>query len=188
MPAKKPETLPENPNDSSTFNPTFNAENWVASAPQFVKIEGDQLLIAAAPGGNFLLTRKSDFQHARVVVEVAAAQGTEAYVILNAQQEGGKWFGVTSKIHFDKGKIIAGGQRTGFRSDIGKQLQFGVGEHFKLRLRVHDGKVDSAVNGRNTASIAYGKGKTNETGSVGFVVKKGVLSVKACEVVSTKKN
>lgn len=167
-----------------TFEPAFDNANWIASAPRFVKIKKDQLLIAAVPDGNVVLTKKNDFHHAHAVVELAAAKGTEAFVILNAQKRGDRWSGVTSRIYFDKGKVLAGGQRTGFRKNAGAEQEFEVGDYFKLRLHVHDGSVVSWLNGQNTARIGYGETKTNTTGSIGFVVRKGALSIKSFKGIS----
>ena len=176
--------LEEKGNAKLTFEPAFTNANWIASAPNFVKIKKDQLLIAAVPDGNVVLTKKNDFHHAHAVVELAAAKGTEAFVILNAQKRGDRWSGVTSRIYFDKGKVLAGGQRTGFRKNAGAEQEFEVGDYFKLRLHVHDGSVVSWLNGQNTARIGYGETKTNTTGSIGFVVRKGALSIKSFKGIS----
>ena len=177
-------SLSKKENTKLTFEPAFGDKNWIASAPNLVKVKSDQLLIAAAPDGNFVLTKKDDFHHAHVEVELAATKDIEAFVILNAQKNGERWSGVTSRIYFDKGKVIAGGQRTGFRKNAGAEKEFKAGEYFKLRLHVHDGSVVSWLNGDNTARIGYGETKANVTGSIGFVVRKGALSIKSFQGIS----
>ena len=180
------------------FNPAFNDKNWKASSPKLVTFKDDCLKIAAAPNGNVLLTKKTDYKRGTdlvdVIIEVAAAEGTEAFIILNAQQKAGKWSGVTSRIHFENGKIQAGGQRSGFRQNSGRQQEFEAGEYFTLRLYVHEhGKdpnkalVKSSLNGNTTGHTAYEWYKTNKSGALGFVVLKGALSIKKFEVLDAKK-
>ena len=171
------------------FDPAFEGENWSVTWPKNVTIKDDRLIISASQDGNIVLTKKTDYQEPTVVVEVAAAAETEAYVILNAQQRNGKWTGVTSKIHFAEGKISAGGQRTGFRGNTGNNDPFDVGEYFTLELYVHKHPkndstmlVRSSVNGDRTGHINYEKSKSNVTGAVGFMVKKGALSIKSFSV------
>lgn len=170
------------------FTPAFDEENWVISAPNFAEIKEERLNIYAAQGGNIVLTKKHDYRHPDVTVEVAAAAGTEAFLILNAQLKEGKWSGVTSKIHFANGKINAGGQRTGFRENL-ENREFEVGEDFRLRLyvRQHPGDagaklVKSNVNNSGTGNISYSFKNTNEMGAVGFMVTRGGLSIKSFKV------
>lgn len=180
------------------FKPAFNDKNWFATAPKLVSIKDDVIKISAAPNGNALLTRKTNFKRGTdlvdVAVELAAAKGTEAFIILNAQQKNGKWSGVTSRIHFENGKIHAGGQRSGFRKNTGRQEKFKAGEFFKMQLYVHEhlqdsnrALVKSSLNGKSTGHTAYEWHKTNKSGAVGFVVLKGALTIKSFEVVNTKK-
>ena len=136
-----------------------------------------------------MITKKFDYIHPDVVVEVAAATGTEAFLILNAQLRDGRWSGVTSKIHFANGKINAGGQRTGFRENAGEQGEFDAGEDFKLRLYVNQHPkearsktVKSLLNDESTGQKGYGFSKTNEMGAVGFIVTRGGLSIKSFKV------
>lgn len=175
------------------FDPTFDEENWSVTWPRNVEIKDDRLVIVAAQEGNIALTKKTNYQEATVVVELAASEGTEAYIILNAQQKNGKWSGATSKIHFAEGKINAGGQRFGFMQNQGTQKQFEVGEYFTLKLDIHlhrkdDEKmlVKSYLNGKQTANLAWKKDWTNATGAVGFMVKKGALSIRSFSVSQGK--
>jgi len=169
------------------FEPAFNDTNWTASSPKLVKVKSNQLRIAATPGGNVVLTQRSDFEPADVVIEFSAEKDTEAFIILNAKLENGKWTGATSKIHFENGKIFAGGLRPGYRPRAEQQKEFGVGEFVKLRLhlRQHPAAPEkllchSWTNGKSIANLAYPWEKYDiaRTGAIGFIVNKGAISVK----------
>lgn len=173
------------------FTPAFDADNWVVSASRFVEVKNDRLIIHSARQKNIVFTKKFDYLHPDVTIELAAAKGTEAFLFLNGQFKDGDWnsiSGVTSKIHFANGKINAGGQRTGFRENSRKREQgiFEVGEDFKIHIYVHQHPADadnklvkSWVNGKMTGNLSYSFSSTNEEGTVGFLVLKGALSIKS---------
>ena len=79
----------------------FGGENWILSAPKHTKVEEDRLTISASQKGNIVFTKKSDYQNPNVVIELAAAEKTDAFILLNAQKTAdGRWTGVTSRILF----------------------------------------------------------------------------------------
>jgi len=168
----------------------FGGENWILSAPKHTKVEEDRLTISASPKGNIVFTKKSDYQNPNVVIELAAAEETDAFILLNAQKTAdGRWTGVTSRILFNNGKIIAGGHTVGFRPDLGNKEKLGVDDDFSLRLSVVPDPKDSEkaviqswLNGDSTAEISYGWKYANRTGPLGFIVTQGSLSVKTIAV------
>lgn len=177
------------------FNPEFNTENWIAASPKRATTDdAGYLQIAAGSQGNVVVTRKNNFKLPTVNVTLSASAGTDAYIIINARQKNGKWLGVTSRIRFDDGKIVAGGQRTNFREDSGRLKKYEVDEYFDLQFKIHeiDDKpealmVRSQANSKFTGAIAYKKRSSGEAGAVGFIVNQGAISVKKFELSKEEK-
>lgn len=180
--------------EASGFTPEFNSKNWIASAPKLVENQNGQLQIAAGKDGNLVLTKKNNIKLPTVKVTLSAKANTDAYLILHARQKDGKWLGVTSRIRFVDGKIMAGGQRSDFREDTGRIKAFKVDEFFELELKIHeiDGRDDalmvkSMANSKFTGAIAYSLRRSGQEGAVGFVVNQGAISVKSFELETDQK-
>lgn len=176
--------------------PELFDKNWTASEPDFVKPVEGRFSIEAGPNGNYVLTKKNDYDKPDVTVTLSVSADTEAYLILAARQIDGQWRGMTSKMHFENGKILVGGHSSDFKpnnslnkTEDGKPMKLEVEEDFELRLRIYDKpdnpdrlRVESYINSITTRLVHYPRKKIGEPAAVGFHVKKGKISIKEIEI------
>ena len=177
------------------FEPAFNDDHWVASSPKWVNVKSGQLRISAAGGENVVLTRKSDYETANVIVEFSAEKETEAYIVIHAQKKDGKWTGATSRIDVGSRKMMVGALGPGFQVRPNRQKDYGIGDSAKMHLifQQHPEPPDRFLcycwaNKKSLKHIAHEWDRYNvpRTGAVGFIVKKGAIAVKTFAVTEER--
>ncbi len=73
------------------------------------------IVLSAGPGGNYLITAKRNFKKSTIIVEIEADKGTEAYVVLKANDGAGVWHAITSRIDVKDGQVRVGHQALDFQ-------------------------------------------------------------------------
>ena len=143
---------------------------------------------------NCLLTKKTDYRRSKIKVELAATQGTVAFVALRAQpgdsgiwaNQLGGWRCPTSMIA-DKGDGIHAGtedldfKREGARTGVDKIFRYGV--FFTLELSVDDGAVVRVgINGQDLGGMAHPLQNVADRGRLGIFVESGRVLVRSIVV------
>ena len=113
-----------------------DSRGWRAGDPSLVAADEKGVVLKAGDGGNFLITRDADYKKCSLKVELSAAPGTEAFLVLRASEVPGGWRGVTSRIVDEGGKIRAGLQSTDFAlPERGEgRLEFAPGQNFRIQF------------------------------------------------------
>ncbi len=142
-------------------------------------------MVDAGPGGNFLLTSRSDYRKCALKVQLSASENAEAYLILRAAEGPDGWRGVTSRIVDEGGKIHAGLQSLDFatpeRGDA--RVEFKPKAPFRMIFSMDEANKGTVYAQLRTTTVAHeGPRHLDPAGAVGLFVRKGSVTVQSMRV------
>jgi hypothetical protein len=166
------------------FSPQLTSieySDWLIRDPKAIAITREGVTLGP---GNFLVTKRDDYRHAHVTVEVAGEPGTVAFVAQRVTAGPKGWLAATSMIVDADGRIRAGLEGRNFNdSEIGAhRLDFAYGEFFKIdHITNEDGNAFVRVNDQHTTGVGHGNA-IPERGAVGIFVKSGSVLIRSLVV------
>jgi hypothetical protein len=171
--------------ESSTLaaNNVINPKEWVLPRKGAIVVAKNGHLQFRQADAE-LVTRKADYKEVEIRVTLSASKGTVAYLAVGL---GGKR-PITSAIT-DDGKVIqVGNQSSNFKSP-----ELGMGpkpiaydEMFEILLRTTGGVGRVLIADKLVSGVTYDKNGKPEAGAVGFVLRKGSLTIKSVEIKEIK--
>jgi hypothetical protein len=179
------EDLPPGP-----FWPEFSPNNvrgWRIGDPGAIKVNSEGIALSAGSGGNFLLTSSGKFKKGSLVIDLEAAEGTEAYLALRAHEGSDGWHAVTSRVDVDSGKVRVGNEALDFNDEergTSRRQEFATGTLIPIKFEVNDkGTGLVFVRGKPTASENLTSGPADGwVGAAGVFVKSGTLLIHSLQV------
>ena len=169
-----------------------DAEGWRVADPSLVRMEPKGLVVEAGSGGNFLLTRRSDYRKSAMSIQLAASAGAEAYLVLRAERGPDGWRGVTSRIVDEGGKVRAGWQavdfapseRGGNPGGVDSRADVRPNATFAIRFSIDAKAKASTLAQLKTVTLVHdGPRPVDGTaGAVGLFVRRGSVTVRSLRV------
>jgi serine/threonine protein kinase len=160
---------------------TENSEAWLVGDRSSIRMTGKGLVLEKGTSGNFLITRRNDFEKCSISVTLAVAEGAEIYLALRAHQERDIWHAVTSRITAQKGKVYAGSESYDFQAGetTKKLVEKPTDRPFLIRFLIDEQGVDQVfVGGQQTSSGTYATlPMRSYVGRVGIFVKSGKVLI-----------
>ncbi len=162
-------------------------DGWRIADPSAIAMNAKGIVLSAGPGGNYLITAKDNFKKSTIIVEIEADKGTEAYVVLKANDGAGAWHAITSRIDVKDGQVRVGHQALDFQENergIPPRQEYPIGKKILIKLELND-KENSRVfvRGTPTSSDDLANGPANDwTGAAGVFVKSGSLLILSLQV------
>ncbi|HKM52513.1 MAG TPA: protein kinase, partial [Isosphaeraceae bacterium] len=158
-----------------------NSREWRVADPSAIKMTGKGVQLEEGSGGNFLLTRKSDYRKCALHMALAVEANTEAYLVLRAHQDGGVWHGLTARIAAHGGNVVMGHQSTDFQpDDRGRQsIAKPLNKPFLISFTIDEKHVAKVfVGAERTALVDYAHHPAHKyVGSAGLFVKSGKVLI-----------
>jgi serine/threonine protein kinase len=174
------------------FWPLFTPEDvtaWQVADPASIRMNASGVVLYAGEGGNFLLTRRMDFKKCKILVSLAAFEGTEAYLALRAHNGPDGWLAVTSRIDEQGKKIRAGTQSVNFQVPVQGKVRddFTPGKFFSVVFKVDgQGNVRVLISGKETASQKQvNDGANGDVGAAGLFVRSGRIVIRSLSVTDS---
>ncbi len=168
-----------------------DTEKWRVGDASLVSMGPKGLVVEGGTAGNFLLTSRSDYKKCAMTVDLSATEGTEAYLILRADEGPDGWRGVTSRIVDEGGKIRAGLQSLDFAAPErggdpkggDSRADFKPGFHFGLKFSIDEtNRATVIIHGKPMMVAHEGPRRLDAAGSVGLFVRKGSVTVRSLSV------
>jgi hypothetical protein len=172
------------------FSPNLtpdDTEGWRAGDPAHISMTGRGLTVkAGTSGGNYFLTRRTDYKKCTLRVVLSATEGTEAYLVLRAAEGPDGWRGITSRIVDEGGKIRAGWQSMDFATPErggDPKADFKPGADFTVRFSIDETNKATVLSQLKTSTVAHdGPRHLDPSGAAGLFVRKGSVTVKSLRV------
>jgi hypothetical protein len=164
-----------------------HSEEWTVGDPSAIKLTAKGVSLEQGPGGNFLLTRKSNWKRCTMSVTLAVTENTEAFLVLRAHRQADAWRGITSRITGSGGKVALGGLSTDFQvKERGRRsTEKPVNKTFVVRFTIDQREASRVLLGAQemaSENFAAELGR-DDAGAAGLFVRRGRVLIESLSVV-----